>query len=53
MNSKTNNFIKKNVTILEQMIEQNASYDKIVRQSQKLDKYIIIKMKHINKIGVK
>lgn len=53
MNSKTNNFIKKNVKILEQMIETNASYDEIVKQSQKLDKYIIIEMKHINKIRVR
>ena len=53
MNSNINSLIKKNVTLLEQMIKKNASYDEIVEQSQKLDKYIIIKMKHINRIGVK
>lgn len=39
----------KNATKLEKLIENNAPYEKILKQSQKLDKYIIIQMKNINK----
>lgn len=35
---------------LYKMIEQNVSYDKILKQNQKLDKYIDIQMNYINKI---
>ena len=41
----------KNTAKLEKLIETNAPYEKIVKQSQKLDKYIMIQMKDINKIG--
>ena len=36
----------------EKLIESDAPYEKILKQSQKLDKYIIIYMKDLNKIGV-
>lgn len=51
MNSKTVYLIMKNTAKLEKLIETNAPYEKIVKQSQKLDKYIMIQMKDINKIG--
>ncbi len=41
MNSKTFLLIFKNKAKLEKMIEQNVSYEKILRQSQKLDRYLI------------
>lgn len=52
MDSKTTYLIIKNTEKLERLIETNAPYEKIVKQSQKLDKYIMIQMKNINKIGV-
>lgn len=52
MDSKTIYLIIKNTAKLEKLIENNAPYEKIIKQSQKLDKYIMIQMKHINKIGV-
>ncbi len=53
MNSITNKLIRKNATILERMITEKTPYEEIVKQSQKLDKYILIAMKQINsKIGV-
>lgn len=48
MDSKIMLLIYKNKAKLSKMIEQNAPYDKILRQSRKLDKYIIIAMKCIN-----
>lgn len=39
--------IKKNRAKLEQMILDNEDYDKILKQSQKLDKYINIAMKEM------
>ena len=33
---------------LERLINQNAPYEKIYKQSKKVDKYIIIQMKFIN-----
>jgi len=42
--------ILKNRAKLEKLIIQNAPYDKILNQSKKLDKYILIQMKLINKI---
>lgn len=44
--------ILKNEAKLEKLIASNAPYDKIVRQSQTLDKYVMIQMKYMNKIGV-
>lgn len=52
MDSKIVYLIMKNTAKLEKLIETNAPYEKIIKQSQKLDKYIMIQMKHINKIGV-
>ena len=34
---------------LEQMIENDAPYDKILQQSMRLDKYINLQMKYLNK----
>ena len=42
--------ILKNEAKLEKLIASNAPYDKIVRQSQTLDKYVMIQMKFMNKI---
>lgn len=42
--------IIKNRLKLEKLIESNAPYEKILRQSRKLDKYIMIQMKNINNI---
>ena len=50
MDSKVVLFIAKNKAKLYKMIEQNAPYDKIVHQSQILDKYIIQQINEINKI---
>lgn len=44
--------ILKNTAKLEKLIESDAPYHKILRQSKKLDRYILIQMKYINKIGV-
>lgn len=52
MDSKIIYLIMKNTAKLEKLIESNAPYEKIVRQSKKLDKYIMIQMKFMNKIGV-
>lgn len=50
MDSKINFLISKNSTKLNKLIEKNAPYEKILKQSQKLDKYIMIAMKKINKL---
>lgn len=42
--------ILKNRAKLEKLIIQNAPYNKILSQSKKLDKYIMIQMKLINKV---
>ncbi len=52
MDSKVCLLALKNAAKLEKLISKNASYDKILKQSQKLDKYILIEMQHINKTGV-
>lgn len=52
MDYKTVYLIMKNTAKLEKLIETNAPYEKIIKQSKKLDKYIMIQMKYINKIGV-
>lgn len=52
MDSKIIYLILKNTARLEKLVEQNAPYERILRQSKKLDYYLNIQMKHINKIGV-
>lgn len=52
MKSNIPYLILKNSARLEKLIENNASYDRILKQSQKLDKYIIIYMKDLNNIGI-
>lgn len=49
MDSKIYYLILKNSAKLEKLIEDNAPYEKILKQSQKLDKYVMIQMKCINK----
>lgn len=49
MDSKIIYLIMKNTAKLEKLIESNAPYEKILKQSKKLDKYIMIQMKYINK----
>ena len=44
-NCKLMLLILKNKAKLEQLINQNADYSKILKQSKKLDKYIAKKMK--------
>ncbi len=41
----------KNIAKLESLIAQGADYDTIVKQSQKIDKYIVEEMKKINQIN--
>lgn len=50
MDSKTYLLIFKNKAKLSKLIEENAPYEKILKQSKKLDKYIIKQMIYINKI---
>ncbi len=50
MNSKFSLLILKNKAKLEKLIESGAPYEKILHQSQLLDKYIIHQIKAINKI---
>ena len=52
MKSNIPYLILKNSAKLDKLIESNAPYEKILKQSQKLDKYIIIYMKDINNIDV-
>ena len=52
MKSNIPYLILKNSTRLEKLIESDTPYEKILKQSQKLDKYIIIYMKDLNNIGV-
>lgn len=52
MESKLIYLIVRNKAKLEKMIENDAPYEKILKQSQVLDRYIMIQMKYINKIGV-
>ena len=49
MKSNIPYLILKNSTRLEKLIESDAPYEKILKQSQKSDKYIII---DLNNIGV-
>ena len=50
VDSKIILLICKNRAKLYKMIEQNVSYDKILKQNKTLDKYINIQMSNINKI---
>ena len=52
MKSNIPYLILKNSAKLNKLIENNAPYEKILKQSPKLDKYIIIYMKDLNNIGV-
>lgn len=53
MDSKLNLIILKNSARLDELIRKGAPYEKILKQSQKLDIYILIAMKQINtKIGI-
>jgi len=52
MESKLIYLIVRNKAKLEKLIENDAPYEKILKQSQVLDRYIMIQMKYINKIGV-
>lgn len=49
MESKIIYLIMKNTAKLEKLIETNAPYEKILKQSKKLDKYIMMQMKNINR----
>ena len=49
MDSRINLLISKNSAQLDELIRQNAPYEKILKQSKKLDKFIVIAMKDINK----
>ncbi len=49
MNYKLELLIIKNRAKLEQMIREESDYKKIVKQSQRLDKYINIKMRELVK----
>lgn len=50
MDSNIMLLIFKNKAKLSKLIEQNAPYEKILKQSQKLDNYIMIQMKYMNKV---
>lgn len=50
MDSKYSLLILKNKAKLSKLIETNAPYEKILHQSQILDKYIIEQIKAMNKI---
>ena len=49
MDTKIFYLIMKNTAKLEKLVETNAPYEKILRQSKKLDKYIMIQMKYLNR----
>ena len=49
MNYKLELLIIKNRAKLEQMIKNGSDYNKIVKQSQRLDKYLNIKMRELVK----
>ena len=44
-NMSINLLIFKNKARLEKLIREDADYDKILKQSQRLDKYVAIKMR--------
>mgnify|MGYP007030224148 FL=1 len=49
MDTKIFYLIMKNTAKLEKLVETNAPYEKILNQSKKLDKYIMIQMKYLNR----
>ena len=49
MDTKIFYLIMKNTAKLEKLVETNAPYEKILNQSKKLDKYIMIQMKNLNR----
>lgn len=49
MNYKLELLIIKNRAKLEQMIREESDYKKIVKQSQRLDKYLNLKMRELVK----
>lgn len=49
MNYKTELLIIKNRAKLEQMIREDCEYKKILKQSQRLDKYLNMKMRELVK----
>lgn len=50
MDFRIDYLILKNSARLKNLIESGAPYKNILKQSRELDKYIIIKMKCINKL---
>ena len=50
MDYKIDYLILTNSAKLKNLIESKAPYEKVLKQSKKLDKYIIIKMKCINEM---
>lgn len=50
MDYKTDYLILKNSAKLKNLIESKAPYEKVLKQSKILDKYIVIKMKCINEL---
>ena len=50
MNKKIKLLIEKNRNKLEKMIERKQPYEKILKQSQLLDKYILLTLNDINKL---
>lgn len=50
MDSRLNLLISKNSARLDELIRQNAPYEKILKQSKKLDKFIVMAMKDINNL---
>ena len=50
MNLKIHFLIEKNRAKLTKMIERKESYEKIVKQSQLLDKYILLGFKAMNQL---
>ena len=49
MNFRNDTLLIINRARLEKLIKDNAPYDKILKQSKKLDKYIYIEMNYINR----
>ena len=49
MDTKIFYLIMKNTAKLEKLVETNAPYEKILTQNKKLDKYIMIQMKYLNR----
>lgn len=50
MDSRIYFLISRNSAKLNKLIESDAPYEKVLKQSRRLDKYIMIAMKQINKL---